>query len=199
MISRKSLVAITAVLLLMPAAAFASGGWMIGARGGVGIPMGDLKDGYKSGLLIALDASHMMSPKLAIGVDGNYIKNNPSDAYAASLPATSDAELKFMHYGAHAKYMMGSSNSKMMPYLVGGAGLYNIKFEVTDPNPALEAKSSDTKFGVRGGVGVNMMVGQSWGIGVQADYNDVFTDGGSSQFVGLSAGLHFMLSPSSSQ
>jgi len=199
MMSRKSLVVMTAVLLLMPAAAFANGGWMIGARGGVGIPMGDLKDSFKSGLLIAVDASHMMGTNLAIGVDGNYIKNNPNDDYSASLPATSDAELKFMHYGAHAKYMLGQSNSKMMPYLVGGAGLYNIKFEVTDPNPALEAKSSDTKFGVRGGLGMNMMVGQSWGIGVQADYNDVFTDGGSSQFVGLSAGLHFMLSPSSSQ
>jgi outer membrane protein W len=197
--SRKSLFLVIAVLLLVPAAAFANGGWSIDARAGLGIPMGDLKDAYKSGLLVGVEASKMMSTNLAIGVDGNYIKNNPNDDYQASLPATSDAELKFMHYGAHAKYMLGSSSSKMMPYLVGGAGLYNIKAEVTDPDPLLESEFSDTKFGVRGGIGVNMMVGQSWGIGVQADYNDVFTDGGSSQFVGLSAGLHWNLASGSSQ
>ena len=104
-----------------------------------------------------------------------------------------------MHYGVHGKYMMGMKDSKMSPYFVGGAGLYNVKAEVTDPNPALEYKSSDTKFGVRGGLGVNMMVGQSWGIGVQADYNDVFTSGSSSQFVGISGGVHFNLTPASHQ
>jgi hypothetical protein len=36
------------------------------------------------------------------------------------------------------------------------------------------------------------------GLGFQADYNDVMTDVKSSQFIGLSAGLHFNLSPSSS-
>ena len=197
--SWKSLILVTAMLLLVPAAAFANGGWSIDARAGLGIPMGDLKDSFKSGLLVAVEASKMMTTNLALGVDGNYIKNNPNDAYSAALPTTSDAELKFMHYGVHGKYMLGTQGSKMMPYMVAGMGLYNVKFEVTDPTPALESKSSDTKFGLRGGLGMNMMVGQSWGIGVQADYNDVFTSGSSSQFVGISGGLHFMLSPSSHQ
>src|SRR5712664_1240223 len=53
--SRKSLLLVTALLLLVPAAAFASGGgWMIDARGGVGLPMGNYKDDFKSGLLIGV-------------------------------------------------------------------------------------------------------------------------------------------------
>jgi opacity protein-like surface antigen len=197
--SWKSLLLVTVMLLLVPAAAFANEGWMVDVRGGLGIPTGDFKDAYKSGLLIGIDASRMMSPKFAVGVDGNYIKNNPSDTYKAFLGAGTDAEAKFMHYGVHGKYMMGMKDSKMMPYFVGGVGLYNVKEEVTPPSPQPVQKFSDTKFGVRGGVGVNMMVGQTWGIGVQGDYNDIFTSGGSTKYIGLSAGLHFNLTPASHQ
>src|SRR6267143_3471730 len=117
--SWKSLVLVTAMLLLVPAAAFASGGWMIDARGGLGIPMGNFKDDFKSGLLIGIEASKMMSPQLAIGVDGNYIKNNVTDANKAALEAAfgpgTDANTKFTHYGAHAKYMLSTKDdAKMM-------------------------------------------------------------------------------------
>ena len=104
-----------------------------------------------------------------------------------------------MHYGVHGKYMLGMKDSKMMPYMVGGMGLYNVKTEVTPPSPAPASKASETKFGIRGGAGVNMMVGQNWGIGLQADYNDIFTSGSSAQYVGISAGLHFNLAPASHQ
>src|SRR2546422_6823320 len=117
--SRMSLLLMTAVLLLVPASTALASGWMIDARGGVGLPMGDFKDAYKSGLLIGLEATRMMSPKFAIGVDGNYIKNKPSDDYKAFLGAGTDAEAKFIHYGAHATYMMSTKSSKTTPYLVG--------------------------------------------------------------------------------
>jgi len=198
--SRKSLLLVTALLLLVPAAAFASGGgWMIDARGGVGLPMGNYKDDFKSGLLIGVEASRMMSPQLAIGVDGNYIKNSVTDANRAALEAAFggtpvDANNKFTHYGAHAKYMMSTKESKMTPYLVGGGGLYHAKVSVT--NSGVTASTSENKFGVRGGLGLNWMLSPKMGLGFQADYNDVFTSGSSTQFLGLSGGLHWML-PSS--
>ena len=200
MMSRKSLVMMVAVLLLVPAAAFANGGWMIDARGGLGIPMGDFKTSYKSGLLVGVEASKMMSPQFAIGVDGNYIKNGASDDYKTFLDANvgpgTDGEAKLMHYGAHAKYMMSSSSeSKMTPYLVGGAGLYHIKESITNSGASVSGPSVN-KFGIRGGVGLNIMMSPKMGLGFQADYNDIFTSGGSSQFVGISGGLHWML-PSS--
>jgi len=199
MMSRKSLVMMIAVLLLAPAAAFASGGWMIDARGGVGIPMGNYKDDFKSGLLIGVEASKMMSPQFAIGVDGNYIKNSVTDANRAALEGAfgtgTEANAKFMHYGAHAKYMMSTGESKMTPYLVGGAGLYHLKVAVTPPSgPTFD--DSVNKFGIRGGLGLNWMMSPKMGLGFQADYNDVFTSGSSTQFLGVSGGLHWML-PSS--
>ena len=198
--SRIGLVLMLAVLLLVPAAAFASGGWTIDARGGVALPMGDFGNDFKSGLLIGVEASHMMGPQFALGVDGNYVKNNPSDENQAALDALlgpgTDAEAKLMHYGAHAKYMMSTKESKMTPYLVGGAGLYNVKVQVTPPGGP-DISDSQTKFGIRGGLGLNWMMSQNWGLGFQADYNDIFTSGSSSQFVGLSGGLHFNLTPSS--
>ena len=145
----------------------------------------------------------MMSPQFAIGVDGNYVKNDVSDDNQTFLDATfgsgTEADAKLMHYGAHAKYMLSTnSESKFTPYLVGGAGIYHIKNELTPPGGAT-SDASESKFGVRGGVGANVMMGQRWGLGFQADYNDVMTSGSSSQFVGLSAGLHWMLTPSSSK
>jgi len=198
--SRNSLVLVVAVLLLVPAAAFASGGWMIDARGGVGLPMGNYKDDFKSGLLIGLEASRMMSPQFALGVDGNYIKNSVTDANRAALEGAfgvgTEANAKFMHYGAHAKYMMSNKEgSKMTPYLVGGAGLYHLKVAITPPGgPTFD--DSVNKFGLRGGLGLNWMLSPKMGLGFQADYNDVFTSGSSTQFLGLSGGLHWML-PSS--
>jgi len=199
MMSRKSLVLMTAVLLLAPAASFANGGWMIDARGGLGIPMGNYKDDFKSGLLIGVEASKMMSPKFAIGVDGNYIKNSVTDANRAALETTygagTDENAKFTHYGAHAKYMMSTKeDSKVTPYLVGGGGLYHIKTAIT--NSGVSIDSSENKFGLRGGVGLNWMMSPKMGLGFQADYNDVFTSGSKTQFVGVSGGLHWML-PSS--
>jgi len=195
--SWKSLVLVTAMLLLVPAAAFANGGWMIDARGGVGIPMGNYKDDFKSGLLIGVEASKMMSPQFAIGVDGNYIKNSVTDANRAALEAAFggtpvDANNKFTHYGAHAKYMMSTKEgNKMTPYLVGGAGLYHAKVSVT--NSGVTSSASENKFGIRGGLGLNWMMSQKMGLGFQADYNDIFTSGSSTQFVGVSGGLHWML------
>jgi opacity protein-like surface antigen len=200
--SRKSLLLVSAVLLLVPAAAFANGGWMIDARGGLGIPMGDYKNDFKSGLLLGVEASKMMSPQFALGVDGNYIKNSVTDENRAALEGAfgvgTEASAKFTHYGAHAKYMLSTKESKMTPYLVGGGGLYHLKVGVTPPGgPTVD--DSTNKFGLRGGIGLNWMMSQKMGLGFQADYNDVFTSGSSTQFVGVSGGLHWMLTPSSSK
>jgi outer membrane protein W len=201
--SRKSLLMVAAVLLLVPAAAFANGGWMIDARGGLGIPMGNYKDDFKSGLLLGVEASKMMSPQFAIGVDGNYVKNNVTDDNRAQLEAAAggqpvDANFKFTHFGAHAKYMMSTKEgNKMTPYLVGGAGMYHGKASITSSGVTVD--SSENKFGMRGGIGLNWMMSAKMGLGFQADYNDVLTSGSSTQFVGISGGLHWMLSPASSK
>jgi len=201
--SQKSLFLVMAVLLLVPAAAFANGGWMIDARGGVGLPMGDFGDEFKSGLLIGVEASKMISPQFALGAEGSYVKNNPSDDNQAALDAffggPTDAEAKLMHYGVHAKYILSSKEgSKVEPYLIGGGGLYNVKVQVTPPGGP-DVSDSSTKFGLRGGIGANFMVGPRWGIGIQGDYNDIFTSGSSSQYIGISGGLHFLLQPSSAR
>jgi opacity protein-like surface antigen len=202
--SRKSLFLVVAVLLLVPAAAFANGGgWTIDARAGLGLPTGDFKNDFKSGLLIGVEASKMMSPQFALGVEGSYVKNDVTSDNQTLLDTTfgsgTEADSKLMHYGAHAKYMMSTKEgNKFTPYLVGGAGLYHVKAEVTPPGGPT-ADNSESKFGVRGGIGANIMVGPRWGLGVQGDYNDIFTSGSSTQYIGVSGGLHFMLQPGSAK
>jgi hypothetical protein len=200
--SQKSLLLVlTVFMLLVPAASFASGEWMLDVRGGLGLPMGDYGDAFKSGLLIGVEASKMMSTNLAIGVDGGYLKNDPTDDNQTALDLTfgsgTEANAKFMRYGVHGKYMLGAAGSKTMPYLVAGVGFYNSKFKITPPGGP-EGEASSTDFGLRGGMGLNMMMGPKMGLGFQADFNDVMTEDSSSQFIGLSAGLHWMFGPSSS-
>ncbi len=196
--SGKSLFLAAAVLLLVPAAAFANGGgWMIDTRGGVGVPTGNYHDDFKSGLLLGVEASYLVSPQFAIGVDGDYVKNSVTDTNRAALESLygvgTDADNKFTHYGAHAQYMMSTKeNAKASPYLVGGAGLYHIKESVTNSGTSVSFPS-ENKFGIRGGVGLNIMMSPKVGLGFQADYNDVFTSGSSTQFIGLSGGLHFLI------
>ncbi len=197
--SWKSLILVTAMLLLVPAAtASASGGWMIDVRGGLGMPMGDFGDNFKSGLMIGVEATKMMSTNLGIGLEGGYLKNGASDDFITSLGTGMDADAKIMSYGVHGKYMLGSPGSKTMPYLVAGMGMYNSKIKVTPANPSFPEESS-TDFGLRGGMGLNMMMGPKMGLGFQADLNSVMTEGDSSNFIGLSAGLHWNLTPSASQ
>jgi len=191
---RSKMSLILAVLLLVPAAALANGGpWMVDVRGGVGLPQGDYGDAFKSGLLIGVEATKMMSTNLGLGVDGSYMKNSGDEAVFGT---GTDAENKFTHYGAHGKYMLGKSGAKMMPYMVAGAGLYHFK---QDNTGVPSGDESATKFGLRGGVGANLMMGPRWGLGFQADYNDVMTENNSSQFIGVSGGLHFMLQSGSSK
>jgi opacity protein-like surface antigen len=116
----------------------------------------------------------------------------------AAFGTGTDADVKFMRYGVHGKYMLGAAGSKTMPYFVAGLGMYNGKAQITPPGGP-EVSASETDFGLRGGMGLNMMLSPKMGIGLQADFNDVMTEGSSTQFIGLSAGLHWSLTPSSSQ
>jgi outer membrane autotransporter protein len=89
-------------------------------------------------------------------------------------------------------YMMSNKEgNKMTPYLIGGAGVYHGKASITESNVTVD--TSENKFGIRGGVGLNWMMSQKMGLGFQADYNDVFTSGSKTQFLGVSGGLHWTL------
>jgi opacity protein-like surface antigen len=96
-----------------------------------------------------------------------------------------------MQFGLHAKYFLPLTGSPVHPYLVAGAGMYQAKVEFSAGTYSESA--DDTDMGFRGGVGANFTVNPMFGIGAEADYHMVQTEGESTTFYGLKAGLVFNL------
>ncbi|TMQ57377.1 MAG: porin family protein [Candidatus Eisenbacteria bacterium] len=197
--SWKSFFLITAVLLVPAASASASGGWLIDANAGIGIPTSDFGKDWKSGLLMGASAAYALTPQFAVGVDGSYVKNDPSNDYAAILKSSSaDDEFKLVHYGAHGKWIAPATANRVSPYLVAGVGLYSVKNNYVEPTFSVE--STQTAFGLRGGVGFDWMIGSTWGLAFEGDYHHVMIDKDkfgykSAPFIGVTAGIHWALHP----
>ena len=195
--TRNTLRLVVVLLLFVPAApAHAGGGWLIDANAGVGIPISDFGDFWKSGPLVGVSAGYALSPRLAVGVDGSYMKNNPSKDAAAALPADAHDDFKFVHYGVHGKWIAPTNENHVSPYLVAGLGFYSVKENYVEP--AFTAVSTQTAFGVRGGVGFDWMVGGSWGLAFEGNYHHVMIDKDrfgqdSAPFLGVTAGIHWAL------
>jgi outer membrane protein W len=181
-----------ATLAVVPQAHAAKGDIMLGLHGGVSMPMGDFKDGFKMGFLGGVEFDYMATEAVAIGADGAYITNKSSDDLNAALPAGTDAKFTMIQFGAHAKYFFPMEGSSAMPYLVGGAGMFNGK---ADFSPDLTIggvavpEDSETKFGGRIGVGCNFKAGESFRVKLEGNFNHVATEGSSTQFISVLGGV----------
>src|SRR5262245_24705428 len=161
-------------------------------------PMSDYKDLAKTGYVFGVGADYGLKQNLALGIDGSFTKNDGSDltntglSSAAGVAATGKFEM--LQGGAHLKYMFPmASESKIAPYLIGGAGVYNVKGKVESSNSTFnttyEDANSSTKFGARGGLGLMYKTSPKVGIGIESDYNWINTDVTSTQYIGVRAGV----------
>lgn len=188
-----------ALMLVAPQAHAAQGGWVIDFNAGTAIPMGDFKDFANLGFMGGVGAGYGVTDAVQVGVDGSFIMNKGSDDYNALLTQlpTAPVEAKFsmISGGAHLKYMFSTAEgSSMTPYVVVGAGLYNGKEKQESSDPLFNGESSDTKFGVRGGLGFGYKAGESVRVGLEGTFHHIATEGSSTQFVGLQAGVSVSMS-----
>jgi hypothetical protein len=80
-----------------------------------------------------------------------------------------------------------SEETKFRPYLIGGAGVYNLDVKGDDVPPGVE---SVTKFGLNGGAGFDFKAGAA-GIFVEGRFHNVFTEGSNTNFIPLTVGVRF--------
>ena len=163
-----------------------------GVMGGASFPTADfndlLKTGWNAGALLNFGFSN--SP-VALRVDGSWNQFDPKGTTTGSphfrvLDATADAVFSF------------GSKSPAQFYVLGGAGVYNMKI-TNDDNNLDFSSGSTTKFGLNGGVGLKFTAGPVAPF-VEARYHYVFSgdnfhnvDGGSAKFqmIPISVGLTF--------
>ena len=144
-----------------------------GVGGGLTIPIRDYKTSDNTGwhLFGKADIGIPMSP-VGVRVDGMYAQTSKKS------PATGNTKLA----GGTADLVWNVSTAipGLKPYVVGGAGFYNVN----------AGGGSETKFAWGAGLGTSIGVGPIHGF-AEARYMSIHLTGGSVRFVPVTVGLSF--------
>ena len=191
------------LIVALAAAAFpltARASWILDADIGRGMPTGSFDDFWSSGFHGGIAASYLLSPRFAVGADGSYTSFGPSDDYQALLDFLdpgAENTFSIWHLGVHGKWMVPfPSEGRLHPYLVVGAGMYDMSDAYE--SDALSDELGQSAFGFRGGAGVDYWISPKLGLGVDLNYHETFTSEDeighdSTPFVTFTAGLRWKL------
>jgi hypothetical protein len=147
----------------------------IGISIGAAIPVGDLADDYKTGYngTISLGLQSRGSP-VGLRIDGMYNKLSVKDDRLVSLP-------DIIITSANANLVYALPGVGIRPYLIGGAGIYGYK-------PDVSGASTESDFGLNGGVGASFPL-SGFTTFVEARYHHIFTEGYATQFIPVTFGI----------
>lgn len=205
-ISFPSALALVAVLVAMPAAAQGRmampGGlgsqrlFTFGIGGGAVVPVSDAADALKNGFH-GLGYVRVMIPGtgLSAGVNVSFQRLDFKDAKLAApaLPGTTAASTgaSDVLVGLGDLKFALIPNGPVRPYLTAGLGAYHLRSDAGGGS-----STSDTRFGVNGGAGVDVAIGRVRAF-VQGRVDNVYTSEGgaidakSIQLVPVTLGLEF--------
>jgi opacity protein-like surface antigen len=174
--------AVVTVGILLASPRLAAQGAEFSLSGGVSVPTGDFNNVAKLGWQGS--AGVLLVPKgRAIGfqLDGTFSQFD--------LEGPFDVNQRFIYGTGNVVYRFQSSEgSRVRPYLIGGVGLYNSK--ATGPDAPAFGETSQTKFGINAGAGVDFKAGGA-GLFVEGRFHNVFADPSSKQFIPISLGIRF--------
>jgi opacity protein-like surface antigen len=146
-----------------------------GVGGGLTIPTGDFKTGFKTGWHGIANIGYSMPGGIGLRGDFYYGQNNLKSALGSG-------KVKLAGGLANLTYSFGGA-AMVHPYLIGGAGMFNAK---ADPGGA-----SSTKFAWAAGGGLKFKAGTDSNIFVEGRYVSVSTSGSKTNFIPVSAGISF--------
>ena len=185
------------VLLALPIAAFAAGGFVVGVHGGATVPSGSFGDYWNTGYILGGYGEYQMKEAWALGLDVNYATNNPAEDVSGV-----DETFSYINVGGHAKWTYLASGSPLRPYLLGGGGYYSLKDKTEASGVSDEATQG--AFGLMGGIGLSWLATTSLRLELEADYHHVFTSESdighsSAPFFGVTGGVAYAFGQKTSQ
>ena len=173
--------AVTLSLALLQSAA-AARPVKIGFGGGLSVPVSDAKDVFKNGFhgkaMVKWDA-----PVLPLALRGSV---GYSQLDLKSLTPGVDDKGKILSGLANVSY--GFPVGPVKPYIIAGLGAFNVKTEVGGTS------SSETKFGIDGGAGLEFKLGGIAGF-VEGRLENIFTDQGLSSAIGSTQEFKTLIIP----
>lgn len=145
----------------------------IGISLGAAIPVSDLADDYKTGYngTLSLGFQSAGSP-IGFRIDGMYNKLSAKDDIA--LP-------DIIITSANANLVYTLPGVGIRPYLIGGAGIYGYKSDVSGAN-------TNSDFGVNGGIGASFPL-SGFTTFVEARYHHIFTPDIATRFIPVTFGI----------
>lgn len=153
-----------------------------GVSGGLSLPMGDLGDGADAGYTVAghvfLKPASMKS--LGFRADVSF------DKWGSKV--SDDLKLQSLGFVANALYDVPTS-SMVRPYLLGGLGMYNTKFEY-NLGSTTGTSNGTTDVGIQVGGGLRFQL-SGFSTFLEAKYVNVFRDPSSMNFLPITFGIRF--------
>lgn len=162
------------------------GNMVISAQAGIALPTGDFGDVYDMGFGGRAVFAYHLNPNLALTGTAGYLTWSRKDDFGEGTFSTIP-----VLFGV--KYLLGKGDFK--PYLSGEAGLFfsSFSYDVTFFGTTTTVDDSGSDFGVALGGGFLMPMGKSLMLDVSVQYDIIMTEGSSTSYLGVFAGLAFPL------
>jgi hypothetical protein len=175
--------ALATVTAMSTATAQSSKSLSLGISGGAAIPAGDLSDFYTTGYngTVSLMMKSVGSP-IGLRIDGMYNKLSVRDDSFVSIPGLGEIESASI-MGANANLVYALPGTGIMPYLIGGGGIYSTKVHGDDFDT-----DAENNFGVNGGIGAAFPL-SGFNTFIEARFHHIFSEDGSTQFVPVTFGI----------
>ena len=186
---RSMTIAGLAAVLALPCAAGAQQAKQIsfGVSGGASLPMGDLAD--------VADVGFNVTGHIALKLEGKpfHLRGDVSyDKWNAKKDGGDsenvDASLSALGFTGNLIFPLGDASASARPYLLGGGGFYRLKAAASAFGVGVS--TTDTKGGVQGGAGIEFKL-SGMSTFLEAKYVNVFSDGGSTNWIPITFGIKF--------
>ncbi|HVH69385.1 MAG TPA: outer membrane beta-barrel protein [Gemmatimonadales bacterium] len=170
-----------ALVSVVAVATAAAQGAHLGLGGGLIMPVSDYNNVDKSGwhVLGKMDIGIPLSP-VGVRIDALFGQTQHKNGVAGKTQLIGGL--------ANLVYKIPVPAPMMKPYVLGGAGVYNVK--LTFPNAVPPVDSSQTKFAWDLGAGANIGAGPAKFF-VEARYVSIQETGASLKFIPVTAGIAF--------
>ena len=158
----------------------------VGISGGAAIPVGDLGEDFTTGYngTVSLMFRSFGSP-IGLRIDGAY--NHMSVKNDRTIIAPGFGVLDAVAISsANANLVYNLPGTGITPYLIGGAGVYNLKRDIEDADDP----DSENKFGLNGGIGASFPL-SGFNTFIEARYHHVFSENVATQFIPVTFGISF--------
>lgn len=187
---KKLMMLMLAVILMAGFSSQSFGQIKIGANAGIGLPMGDFGDGYKMGFGGSVEGKYFLNDKIAVGASIGYYSFTLKDEMLTILQSFSesitDSKYTVMPILATVDYYFATEGFK--PYVGAGVGLYSAKIKVSDSKLG-DGEETSSDMGIAPTVGFCYGLSEKIDLNVNAKYNMIFTEGSSTTYLGINAGI----------